>query len=239
MTDAKCLTKHCHDCHTHTWESICLLNSAGFCGVMEQVVLTLLQSYGVCYTSILDGDSRDLLKVTAAKPYCDSGGTEKLECVGHIPKRVDICWRKLWKDIKGKKRSDCKHITGRDRLNWHWSLFTSKVLWFHYKEEQGKHKTRKAVWATFYIKASPVNNLHHEICWTCNDSWCGYQTPKVSREDYSYRHSLPFAILEAIKYVEFEFLTAMTMMLTIFCDTMLCSPVKVNQCFVVTYCLHL
>jgi hypothetical protein len=98
---------------------------------------------------------------------------------------------------------------------------------------------RKEVWAIFYYKVSTDNNLYHEICPVCNYSWHGYQKAKVSREDYSYRCSLPFAVLEATKHVEFELLSAVTMMLTVFWGTMLCSPVKVNQCFGVTYSLHL
>lgn len=50
-----------------------------------------------------------------SKPYdCD---IVKLECIGHIQKRVGGRLRRLVKDYKGRKLDDGKSIGGRGRLS--------------------------------------------------------------------------------------------------------------------------
>jgi hypothetical protein len=46
-------------------------------------------------------------------------------------------------------------------------------------------------------------------------------------------------VMSKVKIIGFEVITAVTMKNSVFLDITLCSPMKVNQCFGGTYCLHL
>jgi hypothetical protein len=50
-----------------------------------------------------DGDSKGYQKVELAQPYGDSTKTEKLECTGHVHKRIGTRLSRLVQDMKGKK----------------------------------------------------------------------------------------------------------------------------------------
>ncbi len=56
-------------------------------------------------TYIRNGDTEALGKVIQAKPYGELL-PEKLECVGHVQKRLGTRLRKLRQDYKGKKLND-------------------------------------------------------------------------------------------------------------------------------------
>ncbi|GFU82331.1 uncharacterized protein TNCV_4148981 [Trichonephila clavipes] len=68
------------------------------------------------YTQYLgDEDSKGFFTIKEAKVY---GNTEvkKLECVGHVQKRMGTRLRNILKTSKGIKLSDGKNISGRGRL---------------------------------------------------------------------------------------------------------------------------
>ncbi|GFV08003.1 uncharacterized protein TNCV_4785341 [Trichonephila clavipes] len=61
-----------------------------------------------CYTQYLgDGDSKGFLTIKEAKVYGDTE-VEKLECVGHVQKRMGTRLRNILKMSKGIKLSDGK-----------------------------------------------------------------------------------------------------------------------------------
>ena len=92
---------------------------------------------GLRYTQYLgDGDSSSFKKVKEMNPYEDVD-IEKLECVGHVQKRVGSRFRKLVQAHKGKKLSDDKGISGAGRLTKQ-RIETSKLLWYGNKAEQGR-----------------------------------------------------------------------------------------------------
>lgn len=64
-----------------------------------------------------DGDSKGLMKVVQAKPYGDETQIDKLECVGHVQKRLGTRLRKLKRGMKGKKLSGGKSLGDRGRLS--------------------------------------------------------------------------------------------------------------------------
>ena len=63
-----------------------------------------------------DGDTKSFKKVLESKPYGNDLIPCKLECVGHVQKRLGTRLRKLRNDMKGKKLSDGKGILGKGRL---------------------------------------------------------------------------------------------------------------------------
>ncbi|GFS56961.1 uncharacterized protein TNCV_2661431 [Trichonephila clavipes] len=83
-------------------------------------VLSIFQrsetSRKACYTQYLgDGNSKGFLTIKEAKVYGDTE-VEKLECVGHVQKRMGTRLRNILKMSKGIKLSDGKNISGRGRL---------------------------------------------------------------------------------------------------------------------------
>jgi hypothetical protein len=102
-------SKYCHACAMHsTWDkasvkyiswekshqSKCNINYTGTSGGMEVAGAVAIfsrseEKYGLRYTRyISDGDSRAFKAVVAAMPYGPSVEMEKLECIGHVKKRM-------------------------------------------------------------------------------------------------------------------------------------------------------
>ncbi|GFV61102.1 uncharacterized protein TNCV_1972771 [Trichonephila clavipes] len=99
----------------------CAKDYEGFSGEMEcRGVLSIFQrsetSRKACYTQYLgDGDSKGFLTIKEAKVYGDTE-VEKLECVGHVQKRMGTRLRNILKMSKGIKLLDGENISGRGRL---------------------------------------------------------------------------------------------------------------------------
>jgi hypothetical protein len=76
--------------------------------------------------------------------------------------------RKLQKDTKGKKLSDGKPITGRGSLTDAEVNLLQQYYGLAIRRNQGNlEEIRKAVWATFFHKASIYSSPHHELCPKC------------------------------------------------------------------------
>ena len=99
----------------------CPVNHTGSSGSMEShgavsMFKRSLQFNGLRYRSYLgDGDSSSYGDVVKANPY-PGIHINKLECVGHVQKRVGTRLRNLGKNMKGKKLSDGKGLNGKGRL---------------------------------------------------------------------------------------------------------------------------
>ncbi|GFV71714.1 uncharacterized protein TNCV_3535021 [Trichonephila clavipes] len=96
-------------------------------------VLSIFQrsetSRKACYTQYLgDGDSKGFLTIKEAKVYGDTE-VEKLECLGHVQKRMGTRLRNILKMSKGIKLSDGKNISGRGRLTLKRSGLNPTLLW--------------------------------------------------------------------------------------------------------------
>ncbi|GFW50790.1 uncharacterized protein TNCV_3590721 [Trichonephila clavipes] len=122
VIDFEALTKYCSSCKGKKKPcENCAKNYEGFSGGMEcWGVLSIFQrsetSRKACYTQYLgDGDSKGFLTIKEAKVYGDTE-VEKLECVGHVQKRMGTRLRNILKMSKGIKLSDGKNISGRGRL---------------------------------------------------------------------------------------------------------------------------
>lgn len=59
----------------------------------------------------------------------------------------------------------------------------------------------KAVWAIYFHKLSSDAFPQHGLCPSGEDSWCGYNKALETNEEYTHKHSLPEAVLAAIKPV--------------------------------------
>ncbi|GFV48569.1 uncharacterized protein TNCV_5068541 [Trichonephila clavipes] len=155
-----------------------------------------------CYTQYLgDGDSKGFLTIKEAKVYGDTE-VEKLECVGHVQKRMGTRLRNILKMSKGIKLSDGKNISGRGRLTLkevdsiqhYYGLAIRKKLSF-------VEDMKRAIWAIYFHKLSTEDNPQHALCPLGEDSWCGYNRSIVTGEFYIHKHSLPESILLKVKKV--------------------------------------
>ncbi|CAB4028443.1 Hypothetical predicted protein, partial [Paramuricea clavata] len=63
-----------------------------------------------------DGDSATYSTIVDSKPYGDECVPKKLECIGHVQKRVGSRLRRLKNTYKGTKLSDGKGLAGKGRL---------------------------------------------------------------------------------------------------------------------------
>ncbi|GFX61682.1 uncharacterized protein TNCV_2591251 [Trichonephila clavipes] len=97
----------------------CLKNHNGSAGMMETVGMVRifqrsLSHPSVRYTSYIgDGDSKTFSSITASNPYGEDITVSKIECVGHVQKRMGTRLRKLKQ--MSSKLSDGKSIGGKGK----------------------------------------------------------------------------------------------------------------------------
>jgi hypothetical protein len=60
---------------------------------------------------------------------------------------------------------------------------------------------KKAVWAVFFHKLLTVEEPQHGVCPSSNGSWCKLKNSASSEVAYEHKHSLPAAVMDAIKPV--------------------------------------
>ncbi|GFU53513.1 uncharacterized protein TNCV_3169441 [Trichonephila clavipes] len=170
---------------------------------MVRIFQRSLSHRSVRYTFYIgDGDSKTFSSITASNPYGEDITVSKIECVGHVQKRMGTRLRKLKQ--MSSKLSDGKSIGGKGRLTDRMiDLITT-----YYGNAIRQNKTclsdmRKDVWAVyFHIRSSNEEPLH-SFCPVGPNSWCKYQNQVVEGSVETFRHSnkLPVAVMDAIKPV--------------------------------------
>ncbi|GFX66873.1 uncharacterized protein TNCV_999121 [Trichonephila clavipes] len=169
----------------------------------EGGVLSIFQrsetSRKACYTQYLgDGDSKGFLTIKEAKVYGDTE-VEKLECVGHVQKRMGTRLRNILKMSKGIKLSDGENISGRGRLTL--KEVDSIQHYYGLAIRKNLSSVERAIWAIYFHKLSTEDNPQHALCPLGEDSWCGYNRSIVTGEFYIHKHSLPESVLLKVKKV--------------------------------------
>jgi hypothetical protein len=110
----------------------------------------------VCYTKYLgDGDSKAYERAVAEKPCGPNISVTKLECVGHVQKRMGARLRRLVKEKTGIKLHDSKPVGGKVRLT---KSETDKLQNFHgltiRRNVNNLEVMKRTVWAVFFRKLS-------------------------------------------------------------------------------------
>ncbi|GFS65548.1 uncharacterized protein TNCV_2469311 [Trichonephila clavipes] len=125
----------------------------------------------LCATSVENGKVIDFEALTKycssckeAKVYGDTE-VEKLECVGHVQKRMGTRLRNILKMSKGIKLSDGKNISGRGRL----TLKEVDSIQHYYglairKNLSSVEDVKRAIWAIYFHKLSTEDNPQHALC---------------------------------------------------------------------------
>ena len=187
-------------------EKECLMNHQGSSGKMELSGMVRIfkrseSSRNLKYTGYIgDGDAKTFSAISEAKPYGPGVAISKIECVGHIQKRMGTRLRKL--KINKVKCSDGKTVGGKGRL-------TDKIidkLTSYYGNAIRQHKDslsemRKAVWAIYFHTRSTDSEPLHSFCPTGNESWCAYNKAVAlgTLESFSHKITLPACIMDVIK----------------------------------------
>jgi hypothetical protein len=212
ILDVEILTKYCHTCSTtkargkKVGHHFCDKNFEGSSGSMEvagakNVFSRSVATRNVRYKYYLgDGDCKGFSSVVESKPYGSTFNIEKLECVGHVQKRMGGRLRKLRKDLKGQKLSDGLKIGGKKgRLTD--SVIDSLQNYYGLAIRRNKNdleKMKKDVWATLFHKASTDDNPQHQLC---DEVWCKYKQATKENKTYKHNNSLDKVIIDVIKPV--------------------------------------
>lgn len=211
VVDVKILSKFCR-CkkrveHEHDL-SRCEANYNGSSGNMEVagVVSMFLESQhkrGVRYKQYLgDGDSAAFPTVLKENPYGQECQVEKLECVGHVRKRMGTRLRNLKNSMGKKELVDGKTIGGRGRLT---NVVIDEIQTYYglaiQRNTGSLENMKQAVWATYFHLMSTNDSPAHGMCPQGNDTWCKYH--KAIAEGKTYDHKahthLPKSVMETIK----------------------------------------
>lgn len=183
-------------------DHVCQCNFEGSAGKMETVGASRIFQRSVMkrklkYTKYYgDGDSKGFISVQ--NTYGDNS-VEKLECIGHVQKRVGSRLRKL--------KSKTKGISGKGKLT---DVFIDRLQNYYgiaVRANVGNLQSmQQNVIAALFHCASNTKKPMHGQCPIGNDSWCYYQRALAQgktrvKEKYS---GLPNDVLNIIKPVYLE-----------------------------------
>lgn len=193
VMDLAVKSSYCKECEVHenekgtsTYEEwlrnhkeYCSINHIGSAGKMEadaivQIFQRSLQLYNTKYTYYIgDGDSKTFSAIIKASIY-DDIIPKKLECVGHIQKRMGMWLRNVKKRYKeAAKVSKSESLEGKGKLTA--SLMDELTTYYGLAIRNNCDSVKNmkdAIWATFYHKISTNNKPQHVYCPTGADSWC-------------------------------------------------------------------
>lgn len=178
----------------------CHINHSGSAGSMEAAGSVRIFSRseeeprGLQYVKYLgDGDSSSFKKVVDSAPY--AGETiEKLECVGHIQKRVGARLRRLKQERKGLKLEDGKGLAGMGRLTDKKIDSLQNYYGFAIRQNVGDLQGMVAAVESVLPHISSTDEKpRHEIC---PSQWCRY---KQDPSTYKHKHGLPDAVVKVVE----------------------------------------
>ncbi|GFT50312.1 uncharacterized protein TNCV_1024361 [Trichonephila clavipes] len=208
VIDVEVFSKHCICPNKTKHLQNCKSNFEGYSGKMEVAgALSIFQRsqslYNVRYTKYLgDGDSKAFTSIVENKVYGDYCSVEKLECIGHVMKRMGTRLRRLKTKMRGQKLSDGKPLCGRnrlteaeiDRLQAYYGLAIRRNL-------SSVKDMQQAIWAIFLHKLSTDEKPQHGFCPSDTDTWCKFKKAKLLGETYHHKNSLPVDVVEAMRPV--------------------------------------
>ena len=221
VIDYTLLSKHCSGCKKwegkdqttteyHTWKQQhdCSINFTSSAGAMEPYgSLALFQrslDYNIRYKYLIsDGDSKTFALLSREQVYGTDAENqvEKLDCVGHVQKRLGTALRNLKLKYRGQKLSDGKTIGGARRLTD--SLINSLQNYYGHAIRHNKGNLAlmvKAVQASLLHSNSSDDTPRHHLCPAGEDSWCKWQRAKALGIEYSHhKPPIPEAIVHLLK----------------------------------------
>ena len=187
-------------------EKSCKKNHTGSSGQMEVNAMVFMfknseQKHQVRYLKYIgDGDCKTFLTLTNNNPYVSP--ITKIECVGHVQKRMGSRLRRLKVDFRGKKLGDKKPLSGKGRLT---DVLIDQITTYYgnaiRKHSDNVKSMQRAIWAIWYHKRSSDDEPLHELCPDGENSWCRYRKAVAAGTQNTYKHkkSVPPAVMDCIK----------------------------------------
>ncbi|GFX61254.1 uncharacterized protein TNCV_3407281 [Trichonephila clavipes] len=167
VIDVDILSKYCACKNLPFHEKDCKRNYVGSSGAMEiqgasksfQRSLSLHNARYITYLG--DGDCKAFDAVKKKNIYGNEYPIEKLECIGHVIKRMGTRLRRLKAQLKGQILSDGKCLSGKNRLTEHkidnlQSYYGSAIR----RNHSSVQNMRQAIWAIFCISSQLMNILN-------------------------------------------------------------------------------
>ncbi|GFU73336.1 uncharacterized protein TNCV_4731531 [Trichonephila clavipes] len=145
-----------------------------------------------------DEDTKTFPELQRTAPY----SIEKVECVGHIQKRMGSRQRKLKTMNRGKKLSDGKSISGKNRLT---DKFIDTITTYYGNAIRQNNSSvsdmRQAIWAIYSHYRSTDEEPMHHFCPIGDTSWCKYQKAVATNSASLFKHKniVPIAVMDEIK----------------------------------------
>ncbi|GFV35349.1 uncharacterized protein TNCV_3203811 [Trichonephila clavipes] len=146
---------------------------------------------GVCtviWAEIGDGDTKTFNAFSENKPYGDDHLIQKIECVGHVQKRMGTRLGKLKLVYSKKKLSDGKTIGGKGRLT---DSLIDKLAHYYGNaircNSTSVKEMRKVIWAVWNHSCSTDDELMHWFCPTNPNTWCKYNAA-INNNLQNYKH---------------------------------------------------
>lgn len=136
------------------------------------------------------------------KPYGSECDIQKLECIGHIQKRMGTRLRRIKNENMNLVLSDGKRLGRKNRLSK--AVIDKLQAYYGAAIRQNTHSVedmRRQVWANVFHKYSIDEDPHHGLCPKGEDSWCGYQKAVAKNGTYKHQNSIPQPIMDFIKPV--------------------------------------
>lgn len=204
VVDVAIFSKFCKCLNKQNHSPNCTANYKGSSGGMEvdgavQIFQRSLDK-NIRYTRYLgDGDSKGFSAVEGLGIYGDQAIT-KLECVGHVQKRMGSRLRRLKQKSKGQKLVDGRPLGGKARLT---DAVIDKIQTYYglaiRRNIKSLEKMREAVWAIYWHMQSTDDNPKHGLCPKGTDSWCRYQKAISNNETFVHKTPLPQVVMKEIK----------------------------------------
>lgn len=204
VLDIEIMSQFCRICGTRSrtheaidYQHICR-NHCGSASSMETVGVYRIferskKLRNLCYTEYYgDGDSKAFNTV---KDIYGENSVNKLECIGHIQKRVGTRLRKLKKTTKG--------LSGKGKLT---DRFIDKLQNYYgiaIRSNVGNLQSmQKSVIAAFYHCCSNTKKSMHGQCPEGLDSWCKFKRAKSQNKIFNDKSpGLPESIINIVKPV--------------------------------------
>ncbi|MBP1527464.1 MAG: hypothetical protein H9Q66_06055, partial [Spiroplasma ixodetis] len=200
----------CPEKSSNIHEPQCGANYCGTSGGMEvegvvNIFRRSVERYSVRYKNYLgDGDVKAFKSVIDEKPYGEGFQICKLECVGHVQKRIGTRLRTLKSKLKNTILTDGKPIGGRGRLT---DGQINKIQRYYGMAIRNNStdisRMKKAIWAIYFHLFSSDEKPLHGLCPDDDISWCKFRKARRSNKLYNHEehNHLSKAVMDQLKPV--------------------------------------
>ena len=185
-----------HVCHINHQKSSGLMESAGAIEMFQRSV----EKNNLIYHEYLgDGNTSSFKDVVSANPYEEYLiSPVKLECVGHVQKRLGTRLRNIVKAHKGTSTP----LSGRGKLTDNIINSMQNFYGMAIRKNSGQlYPMKKAIGAILFHCTDIKNQeLRHRMCPRDEETWCKYQLDKLKgTKTYKDKISIPYYIHNIIK----------------------------------------